>query len=139
MCFDEFQMIIVVIFTIILTWYSFYWYVPSEPIINVNVKTPSTQKTTSTFNKAFPLGTYVPEMSSGVVGYLVDTDTNQHPLMLERTYGNRYYYHTVLDSSSNIPIEVNGNPRSMELFDGDSVTVNGKTMTVKIYRTSLFP
>ncbi len=73
--------------------------------------------------------------SASNIGYIFSSSL-VFPLYLYRIDRNYYYY--VIDSSRNnvkIPIE---NPKKIELYDGDSVTIPelGGTFTIKMYEYS---
>ena len=91
-------------------------------------------KTETHFNSTFPLGKYIGrDFDKGTVGYILDSDSgSQYPLFIQRYY-NKYYYYTNIN---NIPLEVDNNPFYFDKMDGDTVNVNGKTYTTKIYRTN---
>lgn len=80
-------------------------------------------------------GPLKPPASASNIGYIFSSST-VYPLYLYRIDRNYYYY--VIDSSRNnvkIPIE---NPKKMELYDGDTVSIPelGGAFTIKMYEYS---
>lgn len=99
-------------------------------------RAPEVQKTMKVHDTSFPLSHYIPEFGNGQVGY-VTGNSKQYPLLLKRFF-NKWYYYTSGDNEIQQEFVIPGNPNnSKELFDGDTVTLNGDTYTVKLNRTSL--
>lgn len=95
------------------------------------------QRVTVEPNPDFPMGRYIGgDFDSGTIGYIksVSDPSVRLPLYVTKVYGRWYYYTNI----SGIRTEFDGMPRSMELYDGDTLQLENTSYTVKLYRTSLF-